>query len=43
MSTWLESLQKAINYIEENLLEEISIEDIANEAISSAYNFQRAL
>lgn len=42
MSTWLESLQKAINYIEENLLEEISIEDIANEANSSAYNFQRA-
>ena len=42
MSTWLESLQKAINYIEENLLEEISIEDIANEASSSAFNFQRA-
>ena len=42
MSTWLESLQKAINFIEENLLEEISIEDIAKEASSSAYNFQRA-
>ena len=41
MAAWLESLQKAINYIEDNLLEEISIEDIAKNANSSAYNFQR--
>ncbi|MFD2445396.1 effector binding domain-containing protein [Bacillus sp. CGMCC 1.16607] len=38
---WVESLQKAIEYMEDNLLEDISIESIANQANSSAFHFQR--
>ncbi|PSL40143.1 AraC family transcriptional regulator [Planomicrobium soli] len=39
---WAESLQQAINFIEENLLEEVTIEDIAKQADSSVFHFQRA-
>ncbi|QQZ09677.1 AraC family transcriptional regulator [Heyndrickxia vini] len=38
---WVESLQKAINYMEEHLLEEITIDDIANQANASTFHFQR--
>ncbi|WP_088043659.1 AraC family transcriptional regulator [Bacillus sp. EAC] len=38
---WVESLQKAIDYIEENLFEELLIEEIAKQANSSAFHFQR--
>ncbi len=38
---WLESLQRAIDYIEENLLEIISIERIAKQANFSVFHFQR--
>ncbi|WP_332645288.1 AraC family transcriptional regulator [Lysinibacillus sp. 54212] len=38
---WIESIQKAINFIEENLLEEITLEHIATEANSSLFHFQR--
>jgi len=38
---WVESLQKAIDYIEGHLFEELSIEDISKEANSSAFHFQR--
>ncbi|WP_248735649.1 AraC family transcriptional regulator [Neobacillus rhizosphaerae] len=38
---WVESLQKAIEYIEEHLLEQISIESIAKQANVSAFHFQR--
>lgn len=38
---WVESLQRAIEFMEENLLEEISIEDIAQVANSSQFHFQR--
>ncbi|GAB6991183.1 AraC family transcriptional regulator [Paenibacillus pini] len=38
---WVESLQKAIEYMEEHLLEDISIESIAEQANSSAFQFQR--
>jgi AraC family transcriptional regulator len=38
---WVESLQKAINYMEEHLLEDLSIESIAKQANSSAFHFQR--
>lgn len=38
---WVESLQKAINYIEEHLLDNIKIDDIANEANASPFHFQR--
>ncbi|WP_243297670.1 AraC family transcriptional regulator [Bacillus litorisediminis] len=38
---WVESIQKALNFIEDHLLEDISIEDIAKEANSSVFHFQR--
>lgn len=38
---WVESLQKAIDFIEENLLESIRIEEVAREANTSVFHFQR--
>ncbi|CRK82110.1 AraC family transcriptional regulator [Neobacillus massiliamazoniensis] len=38
---WVESLQKAIDYIEEHLLENITIENIAKQANVSPFHFQR--
>ncbi|KIL80750.1 AraC family transcriptional regulator [Bacillus badius] len=38
---WIESLQRAIDYMEENLLEDITIDDIARKANSSGFHFQR--
>ena len=38
---WVESLQKAIDYMEENLLEPIGIDEIAKQASVSAFHFQR--
>ena len=38
---WVESLQKAIDYIEKHLLEDISIEEIAKEVNFSTFHFQR--
>ncbi|WP_313892046.1 AraC family transcriptional regulator [Psychrobacillus sp.] len=38
---WVESIQKAIHYMEEHLLEDLSIEQIAKEANSSVFHFQR--
>ncbi|MFS0864059.1 AraC family transcriptional regulator [Fredinandcohnia sp. 179-A 10B2 NHS] len=38
---WLESLQKAIDYMEEHILEDISIDDIAYQANASTFHFQR--
>ncbi|MGE7837466.1 effector binding domain-containing protein [Viridibacillus arvi] len=38
---WVESLQKAIDYMEEHLTENISIEDIARQANVSEFHFQR--
>lgn len=39
--SWIESIQKAINYIEEHLQETITIEQIANEVNASVFHFQR--
>ncbi|MEQ2467767.1 AraC family transcriptional regulator [Niallia hominis] len=39
--TWLEGLQKALNYIEKNLEEKLEIEEIARVANVSAFHFQR--
>ncbi|TYR81476.1 AraC family transcriptional regulator [Priestia megaterium] len=39
---WVESIQKSINYIEDHLLEEITIESVAKQANASAFYFQRA-
>ena len=38
---WASSIQKAIDYIETHLNEEIRIEDVAKEAYSSVFHFQR--
>lgn len=39
--SWIESIQKAINYIEEHLQETITMEQIANEVNASVFHFQR--
>ncbi|KHE72668.1 AraC family transcriptional regulator [Halobacillus sp. BBL2006] len=39
--TLIESLQKSIDYIEEHLLEDLSIEEIAQKANASVFHFQR--
>ncbi|HEY8500962.1 MAG TPA: AraC family transcriptional regulator, partial [Clostridia bacterium] len=41
MSGWIEGIQNAIEYIENNLTEELKIEDIAEKAYVSAFHFQR--
>lgn len=38
---WVESIQKAIEYMEDHLLEDMPIEEIAKEANVSAFHFQR--
>ena len=38
---WIENLQKAIDYIEENITEKIDYEQIAKSAYSSSFHFQR--
>jgi len=38
---WVESLQKAIDYIEAHLLDDMTIEQIAQQANSSQFHFQR--
>ncbi|RSD26881.1 AraC family transcriptional regulator [Mesobacillus subterraneus] len=38
---WIEALQRAIDYMEEHLLEDITIEEIARVANSSPFHFQR--
>ena len=38
---WMQSLQRAIDYIEEHLLDDVSIEEIAERANSSPFHFQR--
>ncbi|MGX9136024.1 AraC family transcriptional regulator [Rummeliibacillus sp. JY-2-4R] len=39
---WLQSIQQAIDYIEENLTENIRAEEVASVANSSSFHFQRA-
>ncbi len=38
---WIQSLSKAIHYIENNLTNDIGIEDISNNVYASGFNFQR--
>ncbi|WP_066074291.1 AraC family transcriptional regulator [Neobacillus soli] len=38
---WVESLQRAIDYMEEHLLDDLSMEDIAKQAHVSEFHFQR--
>ena len=39
---WIAALQKAVNYMEEHLLEEINYEDVAKHVHTSSYEFHRA-
>ncbi|MBM7648067.1 AraC family transcriptional regulator [Bacillus ectoiniformans] len=39
--SWIESLQRAIDYMEENLLEDMTVDDIAKKANASGFHFQR--
>ena len=41
MSGLAEGIQKAIQYIEDNLTEELNIDDIAAKAYVSSFHFQR--
>ncbi|MBR2402466.1 MAG: AraC family transcriptional regulator [Lachnospiraceae bacterium] len=41
MSTWVEGIQNAIEYMENNLTEEIVIGDVAEKAYVSEFHFQR--
>lgn len=38
---WIESISRAINYIESHITEELTITDIAKQAIISPYYFQK--
>ena len=38
---WIIGIQKAIDYIEDNLLETIDYETVASQSFSSSYHFQR--
>ena len=39
---WISSMQQAISYIEEHLLDEINYEDVAKHVHTSSYEFHRA-
>lgn len=41
MNGWAEGIQSAVDYIEENLTEELDIEDVAAKAYVSPFHFQR--
>ena len=38
---WITGVQRAINYVEDHLTEDIDYEKIASESFSSSYHFQR--
>ena len=41
MMDWITGIQRAIDYIEEHLTEELDYEAIARESFSSSFHFQR--
>ncbi len=41
MSAWMDSMQAALDYVEERLTDEIDVHDVAAQAYVSAYHFQR--
>ncbi|MCH5262882.1 MAG: AraC family transcriptional regulator [Lachnospiraceae bacterium] len=41
MNTWVEDIQNALEYIEQNLTEEISVKDVAEMSCISEFHFQR--
>lgn len=38
---WIQGIQRAIDYVEENMTEEIDFEEVAKQAYSSSFHFQR--
>ena len=38
---WIQGIQRAIDYVEANITEEIDFEDVAKQAYSSSFHFQR--
>ena len=40
---WIATMQQAISYMEEHLLEEINYEDVARHVHTSSYEFHRAV
>ena len=38
---WIQGIQRAIDYVEENITEEIDFEKAARQAYSSSFHFQR--
>jgi AraC family transcriptional regulator len=38
---WVQSLSKAIHFIENNLTNDISVDDVWNNVYASSFNFQR--
>ena len=41
MTGWIDGMQNAINYIEENITEDLNVENIAACSCVSAFHFQR--
>lgn len=38
---WIQGIQRAIDYVEDNIAEEIDFEEVAKQAYSSSFHFQR--
>ena len=38
---WIQGIQRAIDYVEANITEEIDFEEVAKQAYSSSFHFQR--
>ena len=38
---WIQGVQRAIDYVEANIMEEIDFEEVAKQAYSSSFHFQR--
>ena len=38
---WIQGIQRAIDYVEENMTEEIDFDEVAKQAYASSFHFQR--
>ena len=38
---WIQGIQRAIDYVEANITEELDFDDVARQAFSSPFHFQR--
>ena len=41
MVNWIQGIQRAIDYVEANITEDINYEEVAKQAYSSVFHFQR--